>query len=288
MAVHEAAPLTGTAPSPAPTAERRGRTRENPRTGKTGQVLMWGLASALLGVLLWQLLLWTGILPSQYFPDIVTLTVTWIGLFMDPAFWAALWQTIMSAFLGLILGSVAGVAVGVVIGRNVYAFHASRFILEFLRPIPTVALIPAVVLALGTGLESKLLLVFLAVVFPIIIQTTYGIVDVDPVALETATTYHFGWWRRLFQVLLPAAGPFIMTGLRVAAAVALLVAVSTEIIIGSPGLGQAITLAEQTNALDRMYALIAMTGFLGIIINSAVVTLERKVAGWARNPEAGA
>jgi ABC-type nitrate/sulfonate/bicarbonate transport system permease component len=242
----------------------------------------------MLGAILWQGLIWLGILPRQYFPDVGELLATWARLFVDAAFWAALWDTVMSAFLGLVLGVVVGVMIGVMIGRNVYAFHASRFVLEFLRPIPTVALIPAVVLGLGTGLESKLLLVFLAVVFPIIIQTTYGIVDVDPVALDTAKTFHFSWGRRLIQVLLPAAGPFIMTGLRVAAAVSLLVAVSTEIIIGSPGLGQSITLAEQSNDLDRMYALIAMTGLLGIIVNSLVVGLEKKVASWARNPEASA
>jgi ABC-type nitrate/sulfonate/bicarbonate transport system permease component len=286
MAIDEIIIATGTAPRPPRTAGRTGL-----RTGRlrwVGRFLAWSLASALLGAVLWQGLIWLGILPSQYFPDVVTLLATWAGLFVDVAFWTALWDTLMSAFLGLVLGVVAGVAIGVVIGRNVYAFHASRFVLEFLRPIPTVALIPAVVLALGTGLESKLLLVFLAVVFPIIIQTTYGIVDVDPVALDTAKTFHFSWGRRLFQVLLPAAGPFIMTGLRVAAAVSLLVAVSTEIIIGSPGLGQSITLAEQSDSLDRMYALIAMTGFLGIIVNSFVVGLEKKLASWARNPEAGA
>ena len=249
--------------------------------------VLWGLASAVLGAAVWQGALVLGFLPRQYFPDIATVARTWLALFLDGAFWTSLGHTLSSAGLGLALGIVVGVTVGVVIGRNLYLFHALRFVLEFLRPLPAVALIPAVVIVLGIGLEAKVLLIFLGVVFPIIVQTTYGARDVDPVALDTAQTYRFGPLRRLFQVILPAAGPYIATGIRVAATVSLLVAVSAEIIIGSPGLGASISLAEQSNALDRMYALIAMSGVLGIIINALVSSLERRSTAWARNAGRG-
>lgn len=248
---------------------------------------LWGAASAVLGAVIWQVLILVGILPAQYFPGIIELVQAWIVLLGDPAFWTALGDTIYTAVLGLVIGIVVSVPLGIAIGRNLYLFHASRFILEFCRPIPTVALIPAVVLILGIGLDAKLLLVFLAVVFPLIVQTIYGVRDVDPVALDTARILRFGRMRRLVQVLLPAAGPYIMTGVRVTASIALLVSVSTEIIIGAPGLGQAITTAENSYALDRMYALIAMTGFIGVVINLVVAAFERRATAWARNPEGG-
>ncbi|HJF13465.1 MAG TPA: ABC transporter permease [Enteractinococcus helveticum] len=249
--------------------------------------LAWGLASVLLAAGTWQILVMTNILPTDYFPDIATLVSAWAGLFTDPAFWSALGSTFYTAIVGLILGIVVGVPVGIAVGRNDILFHATRFIFEFARPVPTVALIPVIVLFFGIGVEAKLLLVFLAVVFPLVVQTVYGVRDVDPVALDTATVLRLNRWRRLIQVLLPASGPYIMTGIRITASIALLVSVSTEIIIGAPGLGLAITNAENSYALDRMYALIAMTGIIGVVLNVVVTSVEKRTSAWARVAEEG-
>lgn len=246
---------------------------------------LWGLASVAAAAAIWQIAVITGILPSEYFPGIPELVASWFGLLGDAAFWSALGSTFYSTVMGLLLGIVVAVPLGVLIGRNIYLYHSVRFILEFARPIPAVALIPVVVLFLGTGADSKLLLVFLAVVFPLIVQTTYGVRDIDPVALDTAEILRFSKTRRLFYVLLPAAGPYIMTGVRVTASMALLVSVSTEIIIGAPGLGQAITIAENSYALNQMYALIAMTGFVGVAVNLVVSAIEERTTMWARNVE---
>lgn len=252
------------------------------RFSKWSRFATWGVASAGVGVVLWQAALWLGVLPARYFPHIWELAAAWAGLFGDRTFWVALGQTLAGALAGLVLGILTAVPVGLLIGRNVYLFHASRFILEFFRPIPSVALIPLIVLMLGAQTEAKVVLVFIAAFFPLLVQTTYGARDVDPVAFDTAKTYRIGPGRRVFQVLLPAASPYIMTGVRISASIALLVAVSTEIIVGSPGLGQQIIFAENANLPDQMYALIAMSGFLGMVINVVVARIERGLTGWAR------
>lgn len=252
---------------------------------RLSRFLLWGLASVALAAAVWQIAVITGILPAEYFPGIPELVSSWFGLLADQVFWSALGSTFYSTVIGLMLGIVVAVPLGVIIGRNVYLYHAARFVLEFARPIPAVALIPVVVLFFGAGADSKLLLVFLAVVFPLIVQTTYGVRDIDPVALDTAEILGFSKLRRLFYVLLPAAGPYIMTGVRVTASMALLVSVSTEIIIGAPGLGQAITVAENSYALNQMYALIAMTGFVGVVVNLVVSAIEKRTTMWARNVE---
>lgn len=244
---------------------------------------LWGLASIVLAAVAWQTAILVGVLPTEYFPGIFELTTTLLRLLADTAFWSALGSTFYTTIVGLSLGIVIGVPTGVIIGRNEYVFHSVRFIMEFARPIPAVALIPVVVLFFGVGADSKLLLVFFSVLFPLIVQTTYGVRDIDPVALDTAQILRFSKARRLFCVLLPAAGPYIMTGIRVTASMALLVSVSTEIIIGAPGLGQAITVAENSYALTQMYALIAMTGFIGVAVNLAVSAIETRTTRWARN-----
>lgn len=244
--------------------------------------MLWGVASFCLGAVLWQVAIWVGVLPHRYFPDIPELVRAWVELFGDAKFWSALGSTLLSTFLGLLIAAACAIPLGVAIGRNSYLFHATQFVLEFFRPIPAVALIPLIVLLLGTGIDAKTFLVAIAAFFPLVVQTTYGARDVDPVAVDTATTYGFGPLRRLFCVLLPAASPYIMTGVRISAAISLLVSVSTEIIVGSPGLGQYILIAENGNALDLMYALIAMTGFLGIGLSGIVMVVESRSVGWAR------
>lgn len=258
------------------------------RFNRLPRFIRWGAASLALSAILWQGAIWLNVLPAEYFPGIPQLLSAWAALFVESSFWVALGQTLYSSFVGLLLSALVGIPIGVAIGRNEYLFHALQFPLEFLRPIPTVAFIPLVVLILGSGMDAKILLVFIAAVFPILVQTTYGVRDVDPVAFDTAQTYRFGPFRRLFCVLLPAASPYIMTGIRVSASISLLLSVATEIIIGSPGLGRAIFTAQIGNDLATMYALIAMTGFVGIGINALVIAFESRITAWARTGAEGA
>jgi ABC-type nitrate/sulfonate/bicarbonate transport system permease component len=130
-------------------------------------------------------------------------------------------------------------------------------------------------------LEAKIVLITIAAFFPLVVQTTYGARDVDPVAVSTATTYRLGRARTVLLVLLPASAPYILTGVRIASAIALLVAISSEIIIGAPGLGLEITLAENADQMPLMYALIAMSGFLGILINLVVHAVQARLTGWS-------
>jgi ABC-type nitrate/sulfonate/bicarbonate transport system permease component len=246
-----------------------------------GQFLGWGLGSASVAAALWQVALWVGILPAEHFPSIWALVQAWVGLFADGSFWLALWNTLAGATAGLVIALVLAVPIGLAIGRNDYLFHALRFPLEFLRPIPSVALIPLIVLMLGVDLEAKIVRITIAAFFPLVVQTTYGARDVDPVAVSTATTYRLGRARTVLLVLLPASAPYILTGVRIASAIALLVAISSEIIIGAPGLGLEITLAENADQMPLMYALIAMSGFLGILINLVVHAVQARLTGWS-------
>jgi ABC-type nitrate/sulfonate/bicarbonate transport system permease component len=151
---------------------------------------------------------------------------------------------------------------------------------EFLRPIPSVALIPLAVLLYGTALQSTLLLVVYAAFWQVLVQVLYGVADVDPVADETARSYRLGPWARVRYVLWPTALPYVFTGVRLAAAVALVLAVTTELIIGSPGLGAEIGVAQSSNAVPTMYALIVVTGLLGVGINIAARLAERRLLAW--------
>ena len=195
-------------------------------------------------------------------------------------FWRAIGDTLIGWGLGLLIAVVAGVAVGILIGAVPVLRAATASTIEFLRPIPSVALIPLAVLLYGTNLGSTLLLVVYAAFWQVLVQVLYGVADVDPVADETARSFRFTAWARIRYVLWPTALPYVFTGIRLAASVALVLAVTTELVIGSPGLGALIGVAQTSNAVPTMYALIVVTGLLGVAINLVARAVERRTLAW--------
>jgi ABC-type nitrate/sulfonate/bicarbonate transport system permease component len=198
----------------------------------------------------------------------------------DHAFWTALGDTLTGWALGLVVAVGAGILVGVVIAVVPHLREATASTIEFLRPIPSVALIPLAVLLYGTELRSVLLLVVYASFWQVLVQVLYGVQDVDPVAEETARSYGLGPWARVRHVLWPTALPYVMTGVRLAAAVALILTVTAELVIGAPGLGARIAVAQTSQAVPDMYALVVVTGVLGLLINVGARTVERRALAW--------
>src|SRR5919109_2189549 len=195
-------------------------------------------------------------------------------------FWTAVWNTLQGWALGLGIAAALAIPLGIVIGSAPLLYRAVRFVIEFLRPIPSVALIPLAVLIYGTGLQSKVFLAAFASFWPLLVQTLYGVRDVDPVATDTARSFGFSRRQRLFRVTLPSAVPYIATGLRIASAVSLILTVTAELVIGSAGLGRSINVARSGGDEQLMYALIIATGILGLALNAIFVLAERRVLHW--------
>ncbi|MFC9910265.1 ABC transporter permease [Streptomyces sp. NPDC127197] len=221
-----------------------------------------------------------GLVKDDHFPPTTRIADALGREVTDGAFWTALGDTLTGWALGLAVAVGAGVAVGLVVSVVPYLREATASTIEFLRPIPSVALIPLAVLLYGTELRSVLLLVVYAAFWQVLIQVLYGVQDVDPVADETARSYGLGTWARIRHVLWPTALPYVMTGVRLAAAVALILAVTAELVIGAPGLGARIAVAQTSQAVPEMYALIVVTGVLGLLINVGARTVERRTLAW--------
>jgi ABC-type nitrate/sulfonate/bicarbonate transport system permease component len=120
------------------------------------------------------------------------------------------------------------------------------------------------------------------------VQTLYGVQDVDPVATDTARSFGFSKRQQLLRVTLPSAVPYIATGIRMASTVALILAVTAELVIGSAGLGREINIARSGGNVELMYALIIVTGLLGWVLNIGLARAERRVLHWHPSQRAGA
>jgi ABC-type nitrate/sulfonate/bicarbonate transport system permease component len=264
------------------------------RLGRTAlrvpdRLLPW---ASVVGVLvLFDVLPRIGILPRDHFPPISETLSTLGEQLGEASFWEAVGNTLQGWALGLAIAAALAIPIGIVIGSSRMLYRAMRGVIEFLRPIPSVALIPLAILIYGTGLKSKVFLAAFASFWQLLVATLYGVQDVDPVATDTARSFGFSRTQRLFRVTLPSAVPYIATGLRIASAVSLILTVTAELVIGAPGLGQSINLARSGGNEELMYALILTTGVLGVLLNLIFVFAERRVLRWhpsQRPGEAGA
>jgi ABC-type nitrate/sulfonate/bicarbonate transport system permease component len=236
---------------------------------------------------LFELLTRTEVISSRHFPPPTEMFAALADEVVTGDFWTAVGNTMQGWAIGLAVAAAIAIPVGIVVGSSALLYRAVRAVIEFLRPIPSVALIPLAVLIWGSGLESKVFLAAFASTWPLLMQTLYGVQDVDPVATDTARSFGLSRAQRLLYVTLPSAVPYIATGVRISAAVALILAVTAELVIGAPGLGREINIARQGDAVDIMYALIAVTGLLGWGVNIVFSRLERRVLHWHPSQRAG-
>jgi ABC-type nitrate/sulfonate/bicarbonate transport system permease component len=222
----------------------------------------------------------SGLVSARYLPPISEILVALADKVDEASFWTALADTMRGWAIGLTVAVVAGVVLGVALGSIGPLRAATGSTIEFLRPIPSVALVPLAVLLFGTDLRSKLLLIVYAAFWQVLIQVLSGVQDVDPVARETARSYGLGAWAQVRHVTWPTTLPYLMTGVRLAATIALVLAITAELVIGSPGLGKEIAVAQSSGAVASMYALVVVTGLIGVTVNLLARVLERRALAW--------
>ena len=255
-----------------------GRDRRPVRRLPAKQLL--GLAGIVGFLGTWELIPRLGIINERFLPPASEVILALLRDFGLTAFWIAVGETMMAWFLGLVIAVTLAVLLGFVIGSSDLLRKATNSTVEFLRPIPSVALIPLAVLLFGVKIESSLMLITYAAFWQVLIQVLYGVADVDMVANNTAKTYGLGRMARIRYVVFPTALPYLMTGVRLAATVALVLAITAELVIGSPGLGREIALAQSGGAISGMYALVLATGLIGVLINVLMRFIEKKTLSW--------
>ena len=224
----------------------------------------------------------------EYLPPASEILVETMSLFGRSVFWTALWATMQACLIGLGLATLVAVPIGIVLGLSKWAHKVVITIVELLRPIPSVALIPLAILVYGRGTEMRVALVLYATVWPILFNTIYGMHNVDTIGADTARVFGMGRVKTVLRVHLRAASPFIFTGVRIAASVALILAVSTEIVAGGAnGLGIELQLARELGDLKLSYAFTIVTGLVGLAMHFCFAAIERRKFAWVTGNTAG-
>ncbi|MEV7604799.1 ABC transporter permease [Paenarthrobacter sp. NPDC089322] len=235
-----------------------------------------GVAAALV---IWQVLAEADA-GGNALPAATTVFTTLAAILGTATFWSSLGATLGIALLALAISAVAGVALGLLIGSFETVRYATLAVLEFLKPVPPIVILPLAVLVLGPTGEMSLFLVAFGCLLPIIMQTVDGVHGTDPVARDTARSYGMGEAEILTRVVLPSALPYIGTAMRVAAPAALVVTVVAGLLGGGPGLGRSIYQAQAAGDYASLYALVIVLGVLGLLFQGATRLAERRVLHW--------
>jgi ABC-type nitrate/sulfonate/bicarbonate transport system permease component len=271
-------------------AEAQGAARaRRPRFG-SGRPLEVALTlvSIAAALLVWELVSRTGVIDERDLPPMSSAVSELWTMVQTREFWTAFLQTVRGWALGLGIATALAVPLGILIGSSETAARAFRVPIEFLRPIPSAALIPVLFLTLGITLKSEVFLAAFGAFWPLLVQTMYGVRDVDPVTIDTGRSFGLARFERLYRITLPSSVPYIATGLRISSTVALILAFTAELFMGTPGLGQLENQAQSYGLNDELYALALATGFLGIAIHVVFSALERRALRWHPSQRPGA
>lgn len=264
-----------------------GRTSRRPASRRAASRSSAALRKTSLGALgivgflaIWQLIPALGLISPQFLPYATDTLARMFEDMRDLQFWRNVGSTMTSWFLGLLIAAVAAVVLGTIIGLVPFLRRATHTTVEFLRPIPSVALVPLAILIYGLQLQAALLIIVYATFWQIFVQVLYGVADVDSVARDTARSFGLSRGERIRFLVLPTALPYVMTGLRLGASVALILAVTAELVITLTGLGGMIVFAQSGGDVVGVYAVVIVTGLLGLIVNLGFRVIERRSLSW--------
>lgn len=242
--------------------------------------LALGCAGVTLALLLWELAARTALVPTTEVPPATVVLRELARQLTQASFWDAAGATMVQWAIGMGLTTAIAVPLGLLMGSLEPVWRAFRPTVEFLRPVPGMALVPLAILLWGLRPTSVVFLIVFGSMWSLIVTTMYGARNVDEGARDTARSFRLSRFERAVWVVLPSALPYIATGLRVASATALIIAVGAELVIGVTGIGYDIARAQTAGAVVPMYALILMSGLIGIAIHLAFSWVERRFLRW--------
>ncbi|MCU1638300.1 MAG: hypothetical protein JWL94_947 [Microbacteriaceae bacterium] len=222
-------------------------------------------------------------LSEEILPRASTMILRTLELPAQESYVIAMGETLWASLVGLMIATLLAVPIGVILGTSGAAYRAMSALIEFMRPVPPVALIPPVLLIMGAGAEMKIFLVAYSTFWIILFNAIYGIRGVEPGLKDMARVFGTGRTKSLVVVSLPSAAPFIFTGVQIAATAAFIVTIGTEVLAGgSGGIGQ--WLMVNLNAVTRrewVFAGAFGAGLVGVAITGLLVIIGRIAFPWS-------
>jgi ABC-type nitrate/sulfonate/bicarbonate transport system permease component len=233
-------------------------------------------------LLAWELVVRSGLWSPLLFPPLEKILNELILFLSKSESLMEAWVSLYRALGGFALAAVTGVAIGMLMGRSAFAAALLDPLFSGTYAVPKIALFPIFIFVFGIGSLSKVALVFLECLYPIVIITCQGARNVNRVLLWSAQNMGESRLRTFLRVVIPATAPYIFAGFRVALPVALIVVIITEMISSADGLGYVVIYALASLKTDRMLAVVAVIALLGLALDRALVVLRDRLVYWEK------
>ena len=244
------------------------------------RVLPFVLPAALLGI--WEVAARSGLWSKLIFPSLVNVAYEFGRFLVTPEQLHEAWVSLYRALGGFALAAVVGIFVGMLMGRSKLVAGLLDPLFSGTYAVPKLALFPIFIFLFGIGSLSKVALVFLECLYPIVIMSYHGARSVNRVLLWSAQNMGASRGEMLRRVVIPATAPFIFAGFRVAVPVAMIVVVITEMVSSADGLGYLVIYSLSSLRTDRMLAVVVAIALLGYLLDKAVVLARDRLIYWEK------
>lgn len=249
---------------------------ETARRFTEGAGFALGLPIALL--LAWGI--WGTLAPAQFFPTPVVIAGAFVETWVGEAFVVDVLPSLLRLAVGIVLSVLIGITLGTVIGLTRWLRELTEPVLEFFRAIPPTVLIPIISLLFGPFDAGKIILIVAGSIWPVLLNTIEGVRSTDSVMKETSRSFSLTGYERLRYLVLPAAGPRIMAGVRQALSVALILMVISEMFNSSSGFGYRISYFQRNYLIAEMWSGIVLLGLIGVLLAVIFGFVERRILRW--------
>jgi sulfonate transport system permease protein len=261
-------------------AERAAGERRHKRQLINLAIRLVSLASALA---LWQ---WAGSnIDPVLFTTPTAVAYAAVDMIRSGELWTYLWPSLVVLAIGLTLAAIAGIGIGLLLARYWVLDVALGVYITFLYSIPSVALVPLIVLWAGFETTAKVIILFMFAFFPMAINTYQGVKAVDPKLVEVGRAFRCSERQLWGNIVLPAALPFIVTGLRLAVGRGLIGMVLADLYTAISGIGYLIVRTASTYQVNKMFVPIVTLGLLGVTLTALLRVAEKRVAPWTAAAE---
>lgn len=228
----------------------------------------------------WELGVHIGELSSLFFPAPSVILLTSVRLTTNGKLLTNAGASILRVFLGLALGGGTGLIFGFVMGWSRRLHDLIDPFIAAAHPVPKIAILPLIMILFGIGESSKVVIVAVTTFFPMLINTIAGVRQISPIHFEVAKNYGANMTKIFTRVILPGSLPLILTGVRLAFNMALLITIAVELVAAQEGLGAMIWLAWQTLRTEELYVSLCVTATLGILFNLLLQRISIYLIPW--------
>lgn len=256
------------------------RTEWKRRQAKARWQQLLTIVSPVFLLALWELLSRTGGLDIRFFPPPTAIVLTFWEMLMNGTIAEHVGVSLYRIALGFLAGVIPGILIGLLMGLYTPIRHFVSPLVMALMPIPTLALLPIIIILFGIGDLSKVVTIAGSVFFPVVINTAAGVLSIDKIYLDVANNYGASKSQFFFKIALPGALPVMLEGIQMGQAIALLTIVAAEMMGATSGIGYLIWTSYKAFLLQNMFVGLIMISFFGYVFSLLLRGLQKKLLPW--------